>query len=38
MFSEYSVGKGWESGVVNSGEGTAFVDAVTAHRHWTREV
>ncbi|WP_017381970.1 catalase [Paenisporosarcina sp. TG-14] len=25
-------------GVVNSGEVPAFVDAVTAHRHWNREV
>ncbi len=32
------VGKEGSPGVVNSGEGTAFVDAVTAHRHWTREV
>lgn len=31
-------GKEGSPGVVNSGEGTAFVDAVTAHRHWTREV
>ena len=31
-------GKEGSPGVVNSGEGTAFVDAVTAHRHWNREV
>jgi catalase len=32
------VGKEGSPGVVNSGEGTAFVDAVTAHRHWNREI
>jgi catalase len=31
-------GKEGSPGVVNSGEGKAFVDAVTAHRHWNREV